>query len=136
MIYCDNFKFLIEAHGMPALKAALDIVFMAHSSVTHWAVDISVLSNRKRLIFFWSDPGPVYNGSLPALAAVPIGYKASAPTALAFIQQWLAEQDYGDQPDHDGSNSAGFRVEAGELYSAYGRYAAMVITPVWAEHGK
>lgn len=58
-------------------------------------------------------------------------------TATEFAWKWLQEQEYGDEPDHDGSNSKGFVVfneSWGHVGHSHGAICA--IGPAWAMHGK
>ena len=60
---------------------------------------------------------------------------------LAFVFRWLKkawqERAAGDEPDHDGDNSVGFRVFNEDWGHVAGDHSAFVgIQPVWAMHGK
>jgi hypothetical protein len=58
-------------------------------------------------------------------------------TATEFAWKWLQEQEYGDEPDHDGSNSKGF-VVFNESWGQVGHSCGAIcgIGPAWAMHGK
>ena len=54
-----------------------------------------------------------------------------------FAWQWLQDQDYGPQPDHDGSNGKGWRIfneSWGHVNNDWAAFCA--IQPVWAMYGK
>ena len=62
---------------------------------------------------------------------------------VPMVKQWLSVQQYGREPDHDGSNSKGWHV----FTESYGGIlltdgyqnsweAICAIKPVWIEHGK
>lgn len=54
-----------------------------------------------------------------------------------FAARWLAEVDYGKQPDHDGDNGRGWRVYVegwGHIDSHWG--AIVAVAPRWAMYGK
>lgn len=64
-------------------------------------------------------------------------YKMKVEQAADFVWHWLQTVDYGDQPDHDGSNGKGFRI----FNEAWGHIdndwqAFVAIKPEWIEYGK
>ncbi len=83
------------------------------------------------LIFFWNTEHERH----PELHDLPFGMDAIG--AADFARLWLAEQNYGNEPDHDGDNGKGWR-----LYNeAWGRvgghtYSFVAIKPAWAMYGK
>lgn len=57
---------------------------------------------------------------------------------LPFVTGWLKETDYGNEPDHDGSNGKGWRVynhNWGQVIGC-GSYSFVAIEPAWAMYGK
>jgi len=73
---------------------------------------------------------------------VPAGvYKLPSKTKVtsleSMIKDWLADQDYGESPDTDGSVSKGWRVyneswgHIGDNWRAF-----VAIEPAWLEYGK
>lgn len=51
-----------------------------------------------------------------------------------FASRWLAEAEYGAEPDHDGCNTRGWRVYNEKCDGHYG--AIIAVAPAWACHGK
>jgi hypothetical protein len=58
-------------------------------------------------------------------------------TASEFAWKWLEQQDYGTEPDHDGSNSHGFVIFNDSWGHVGNDFAGIcAIGPAWAMHGK
>ena len=57
--------------------------------------------------------------------------------AAEFAWNWLAEQDYGTEPSHDGSNHEGF-ILFNDPWGHVGgdHYAIIAVGPAWAMAGK
>lgn len=54
-----------------------------------------------------------------------------------FARRWLAEANYGKQPDHDGDNGKGWCVYTDIWGMVDGCHSAFVaVRPVWACYGK
>lgn len=133
----DNFRIDITCNNETALLKAFEIAFTQYKAATHYVVrgdppteraDWSGHPKGRRLIFMWSDG---------VEDAVALPFKLDAVGACDFARRWLAEADYGKQPDHDGSNSKGWRV----YNEAWGhvedvRRAIVAVAPAWAMHGK
>ena len=84
----------------------------------------------RRLVFFWSEYEKV-----PDMIALP--FKLDAAGMADFATRWLAEQDFGKQPDHDGDNGRGWRVYCegwGHVDSHHSAFVA--VAPSWAMYGK
>lgn len=82
-----------------------------------------------RLVFF------NYVGTVTDHVALP--FHLDAKSAADFARRWLAEAEYGKQPDHDGDNKKGWRLynEAwGHVDSDHG--AIIAVAPSWAAYGK
>jgi hypothetical protein len=122
----SNFILKVLSHEPEVLKRALEIAFLYQVGATHWgqATDTRAL----QLIFFWGEPGSSFLGESWRL---PKPLKAAA--AFEISHGWLAEQKYPDEPDHDGSNTRGFLLQAGE---GINNYAIVTIEPAWAEFHK
>lgn len=133
----DNFHF--DMTGVP-LADALKIAFCG--SPGNKAVGWSVLdaddtetvegqhghtSSRKRLVLFWHESG----------GGTPLPAPMDAEAAIPFIKAWLAEADYGKQPDHDGDNGKGWRIyNEAWGHVARNHYAFVAIEPEWIMYGK
>lgn len=138
----DNFRIDITCEGETALESALKIVFEQHRSVCGYAVrpateefihekyaHLNKPAKPLRLVFFW------YASSVADYVQLP--FKLDVYGARDFAMRWLAEQDYGHEPDHDGHNRKGWRV----YNEAWGRVdedsgSCVAISPNWAWYGK
>lgn len=130
----DNFRFDITAwrghyaDGRDMLEDCLKIALGGHLYATHW----SVSADNKKLTLYWSDPKKP--------GAVPLLSRANLSTIATYVRVWLHElgrEGYGPEPDHDGSNSMGWRI----YNEAWGHvddcpYAICAIEPEWLWHGK
>lgn len=137
----DNFHF--DMTGVD-LAAALGIAFRGApgGTATGWAVMAlaeDVVTDRRnwkgapgtqRLVLFWGPPSSTKAATpLPA----PLGVDAAVP----FVQAWLDNAKVGSEPNHDGSNSMGWRVYNEDWgHVARDPYAFAAIEPVWLMHGK
>lgn len=83
----------------------------------------------RRLVFYWTKI------DRPDFVAFP--FTLDPDGAADFAARWLAEEDYGKQPDHDGDNGRGWRLYCegwGHVDSEYQAFVA--ISPRWAMYGK
>lgn len=119
----DNFHIDITSQGdiTPAMKIAFE------NRHTSGAVAYLV-HPEKGLIFFWSAADD---------AAAKLPFKLDAVGAADFATRWLAEQDYGRKPDHDGDNERGWRLynESWGMVDGF-TYAFVAVRPAWAMYGK
>lgn len=68
---------------------------------------------------------------------IALPFKLDAEGAADFARRWLAEADYGKQPDHDGDNGRGWRLYVEGWGHVDGhRNAIIAISPAWAMYGK
>ncbi|MDR9781847.1 hypothetical protein [Rhizobium redzepovicii] len=137
----DNFHIDITAEGKTSLQKAIEIAF-AHNAPGRKAESYSVvtlaktvvndlphgLDGKTALILRWS-------GAEKQLGAVNL--KLDVEGAVDFATRWLAEQNFGREPDHDGDNGRGWRVFVGAWGHVGGdHYAILGIVPSWAMYGK
>lgn len=152
----DNFGLDVVAEGRASLLRALELAF-AHNGaggpVSHYAVREPFEGEKypegthpanmvgkwrygqepkpRRLIFFWSKP----ESSQENVVALP--FKLDAEGACDFAMRWLAEAEYGREPDHDGDNGKGWRAYVeGWGHVDGSHYAVVAISPAWACYGK
>ncbi len=122
----DNYRF--DLTGVK-LETAMEIAF--ENAPGRKAVAWAVLQNEddtgKRLVLFWNkDP-----------LATPLPSEMSVATAVEFVKDWLVAQNYGREPDHDGSNRKGCRIyNEAWGHVAKSHYAFVAIEPVWMMYGK
>lgn len=124
----DNFRIDITCEGQDALRKVMEIAFAQHRAATHYAIRPAGDGKPRRLVFMWTGGGA---------DAVEMPFKLDAIAATDFATRWLAEQDYGKEPDHDGDNSKGWRAynEAwGHVDEEWRGFLA--VAPAWAMHGK
>jgi hypothetical protein len=123
----DNLFFDIKAEGRDALTAALDIAWSGFPGAfaTHYA-EIE-RDGRNTLVLLWH----VDNG------ATKLPYPISKEQAAGFIEGWLAGQESGPKPDHDGDNSPGFRMFVDDWRNVEGfTYSILGVQFAWAIYGK
>lgn len=107
--------FELEADTDAALRSACELAFTEHS---HGADAYEVRDGELRL--YWCD---AEGQKLP--------FNLKTPEAVyEFVSRWLAEQQYPESPDTDGSAKKGFRAE-----SDYG-YVFIKFKPTWIIYGK
>lgn len=103
----------IAFHGAPGKKA------------THW----KIVPEAKKLLLAWNENA--------GTDFVPFVSPIDAEAAVKVVKGFLAEQNYGTQPDHDGDNGKSWRIY-NEAWGHVGGnpYVFVAIEPVWAEYGK
>lgn len=125
----DNYHFDISSEGRESFERAMGFAFDGRFSETKargYRVDPV-----KGLILYWSVD------SARGVGITPLPYEMKQKAATEFVWHWLEEQDYGREPDHDGSNHKGWRVynEAwNRIGDEWGAFAA--IKPEWMMYGK
>lgn len=134
----------VVSKGEDTFKLALEIALSHHRSASHYAViehkaEVNEWmkgdKKRKTLVLFWADD----EGFKPKPTAFPCAMKGKA--LVSFVWNWLedawAKEEHGSQPDHDGSNSNGWRIFNEDWgHVAESHYGIVGIQPVWAMHGK
>lgn len=141
----DNFRIDITAEGQASLLKALEIAF-AHNAPGKKVESYHVvklesksyngipesLNGETALVLRWiKEDKPKVDGP------VNLPFKLDCAGAADFTARWLAEQDYGKEPDHDGSNGKGWRIWTGGWgHVGDDRYAVCAIMPEWAMYGK
>lgn len=86
------------------------------------------------LILYWADPGP-------ESGAVMLPYPMCLKQISEFVWGWLeslTSVEWPPEPEHDGSNSKGWRIfnERWSQIDGEGHYAFAKIEPFWQVHGK
>jgi hypothetical protein len=109
-------KLVIEADTETALRAACEVVFTEHScGCSHYRVDDGTL------VLLWGEEK----------GAKELPFDLDSPKAVEeFVSRWLAQAEYREEPDTDGSTKRGFRIE-----TAHG-YVLMKVKPTWIVYGK
>lgn len=120
----DNFHLDITSEG--DLVRPMELAFQrperrAEGYLTH---------PEKGLVFFW------YLKEAPP-GTVPFPFKMDHVGAADFARRWLAEQNYGPRPTHDGDNGKGWRLYNESWGSIDGcRGSFIAVKPAWAMYGK
>ena len=145
MFTLDNFKIDIIARSQQSLLKALEIAF-AHNNpgglVASYEIKKLVkndfnditdnLNGKTAFILRWIKRN---NTDRPEI--VNFSFNLDVIGAADFAMRWLAEQDYGYEPDHDGDNEKGWRIYTGAWGHIDGdHYAICAIMPEWAMYGK
>lgn len=122
----DNFHIDITSEG--DLRSAMELAFRQPV----FRAEGYLIDPDRGLIFFW---GGFNNHPPDGLIRLP--FKLDAIGAADFAERWLAEQDYGEQPDHDGDNGRGWRLYNDEWGRVGGlTYSFIAVKPEWAMYGK
>lgn len=121
----DNFHLDITSEG--DLATPMGIAFGRLNTAEAYLID-----PKKGLIFFKWVPS-----NSPPDGLVKLPFKLDAAGAADFAKRWLAEQDYGNEPDHDGDNGRGWRLY-NEAWGMIGALSGSIIAvkPAWAMYGK
>lgn len=124
----DNFTIDVTWEGEKTFRTILELVMKQKSAkVTHYAV-----APDYGMILFWTEPG---RGAKDIAQKMP--YAMDTAAAIDFVWNWLKTADYGDQPDHDGSNGRGWRIFNEAWGHVKDEWAAIcAIQPAWAMYGK
>lgn len=144
----DNRLIDITSEGDEALALALQIVWdnAPGGKATHYKVmsytdaetemsgryDIKVETHPDEkplptLILLWNAEAD----------AMPLPYPLDLEGAINFAKGWLKNAEYGEEPDHDGSNGKGWRIfnnNWGHVMQLH--YGIVGIRPNWAWYGK
>lgn len=64
-------------------------------------------------------------------------FKMDFKAASDFAWNWLQQTDYGEEPDHDGSNGRGWTIFNGDWGHVFHAWQGIIaIRPEWAMYGK
>lgn len=131
-------RFDMDADTQEQLELALQILMRWTSSVSHYVSGVDA-GGWPYLALLWGAPES-------AKDAAPLIAKMKAPQAIASqIYAWLETTEYGEQPDHDGSNKKGYRItlEVPEVPNqptwqrpSWANYIFCVVRPTWIEYHK
>lgn len=135
----DNVAFRVNGRGKPLMLQGMAFVEAQNRGpYTHYAVrqpapagTYGVRSPAKplRLVFFWADPKVEDAKALP--------FKLDAAGVVDWAERWLAEAEYGEEPDHDGSNGKGWLMYVEDWGHVDNQWeAAVAIAPQWLCYGK
>lgn len=123
----DNHRIDLTWEGEERFRTVLSLLVNEHGrrkdkSFTHYAEDPDY-----GLILYWTD----------SKDAKKLPRPMTGDQLVNFAWDWLQKQDYGSQPDHDGSNGKGWRIfneSWGHVKRDWAAFCA--IQPIWAMYGK
>jgi hypothetical protein len=117
----------VNGQGLARLKAAMALADDGEGSFRRSATGYAISAGR--LVFF-----QYASDKAQTLFPSPISLDRAAEIAF----DWLATQEYGPEPDHDGDNERGwrlFRDRWGHI-DGLGYSAFVAVEPCWIEFGK
>ena len=116
----SNYNLVLISDMKEQFDMAFSIVFNGHQTATHYYITAD-----GNFILFWAK----------VEGANPLPYPMQVEAAREMVWEWLKNAAvYGPEPDHDGSNYKGFRIETGD---ADGKWQCIVrVQPCWAEYWK
>lgn len=133
-MYMDNFHVDVTARGPEVLQHTVMLALCRFSSAEAFYESVTS-RNENILLFYWHHEAKSVHSKLP--------YKFGAEQLLPFITGWLDNQDYGTEPNIDGSCSKGWRLltevpyeERKNVPHIWNFYTIFAIQPVWAMHHK
>ncbi len=145
----DNRTIDVVSEGNEDLALALRIIWASApgGKATHY----KVLKLKEKVTYFNKPTTSHYTnleeskGGVPTLVllwheehgsqAFPFGIDVHLATD--FVKGWLAQVDYGREPDHDGDNGKGWRVFTESWGHVAGHiYTVVAVQPAWAMYGK
>ena len=125
----------ISTDDRGSLVMVIKILQKWHKSVSHYRTGQDIDGKPYLILMWWSDK-----------KSTPLMAKMEEAEAIADqIYAWLKTQDYGSEPDHDGSNHKGWRVtnkgpkiKDGLYYPEHdsSSYDVLCVSPHWIEYHK
>lgn len=151
-------SFTVETDTREQLVLAISILLKWTHRVTHYRVGVDMYK-RPYLVLMWNEGEKTQYTHVPPKHGTPLMAPMESAESIADqIFAWLKTQEYGTQPDHDGSNSKGFRVSStapivSRVPNTYHRpdqewssqwnntydstsYDFVYVTPAWIEYHK
>ena len=164
----DNFKVEVHSEGRDHFASAVRMAWAnaPGGKASHYVSPLpeaKCLECSSGKLTAWKDkesieyeyPCPECNGSGKRLSCAAMvllwhedtvrGVKASqlpfpltCDAAIDFLWSWLQTADFGEQPDHDGSNGHGFVVTTGDFWGHVegSHYGFIGVYPDWQMYGK
>ena len=131
----DNFSFTIEA-GLECLPHAIALAYTEVSNpnseygVNGW-YEVDSETGGRFLVLTRTK----FSSAPPTVNALP--HPISEDQAVALIKGWLEQQDYGPEPDQDGSNGKGFKAWLDYWGNIGNDHASIIaVAPSWSMYGK
>jgi hypothetical protein len=129
----DNFKFELTAEGTELLQLAMKIMFSRRHKATHYKVDAKL-----GLVFYDFSYALKQEERINNTSVMRLPFTLDSNGAADFAKRWLAETNYGPEPDHDGDNGKGWHVYSGSWGKpdADDWHSFVAVQPAWAMYGK
>lgn len=119
------FNLVMESYSFTHLEEALKMIFDGTSGVEY------SMSDEKSITLFSYAPSSIKY----KLDKLP--FKMNFEGTLGLLKAWYAQAKWGSQPDHDGSNSKGFRLESGIIRDGWADGAkVLTLSTHWIEFHK
>ncbi len=128
----DNFKVDVTARGSDVLSHTIELALCGHFHAASFT-EVTV-GDHKMLVLHW------YYREGSGQTKFPYPFKLEQ--LLPFITGWLENQDYGSEPDLDGSCSKGWSLftnipyEQRKTINQAWDCVLFAVRPEWAEHHK
>lgn len=118
----DNKRILVVSDDKEDFSCAMKIAMSNYSKVIGFRVDDN------KLILYWAKSEKMN----------PLPYEMNVSETEAFVWGWLDKnKPKYSEPDHDGDNSKGFKIENDSWGQVQGEWQAFIsIEPIWAMYGK
>ena len=115
----------INGRSIERLKIALTLGLSDHKAIGYL---IDTKDNNPRMVFFWSEHPKM----------TPFPGKTTPEFLASFIDMWLQNAEYGNEPDHDGHNDRGWYMytESWGQINDYDWKSFLAIEPHWIMYGK
>lgn len=110
-----------------ANEYAVHYKLQAISRSLHNTKPIPLFEDHVCMVFYWH----------PSEGTIALPYRMSFKECADLAWGWLQSQEYGSEPDHDGSNSQGWAVFNESWGHVNGDYRAIgAVSPQWIWYGK
>ena len=163
----DNFKVEVRSEGRKHFEAAVRLAWSAvpGGKATHYMTPIpehncdecygqgqkgtyenkeridytcpscngqKITPSRSGIVLLWGED------RVRLIKATPLPFPLAVDAAVNFLWDWLETADFGQEPDHDGSNGKGFIVTTGDFWGHVegSRYAFIGVYADWQMYGK
>lgn len=161
----DNPRLIIVSKGLGNFERAMRLAFVLdgyenHPSKAKWwglwtpkteqevqaekypcykqspCTELGVVETAPFLVLYSYASGE-HEGKVDPKLYTKLPYEMETEAATVFAWGWLQQQEWKNEPDHDGSNSKGFCLWNDVWGHVAGQHGAIIaIGPAWAMHGK
>lgn len=139
----DNSQVIVSGFGgRRAFDLAMELLFAGHTTATHYLIKkidrSGPASISKKLTPLFEDGYLcMIFYSYPDKDTISLPYHMGVKECADLAWGWLQRQDYGPEPDHDGSNREGWTVFNESWGHVDNSHAAIgAVSPQWIWYGK